>query len=160
GTGRLLTADLAEPDKLRRAWGEGRAPLYGKLHGDYHSEHLKNTSQELRAQDTAMRRNLVDTCRRQGLAVVGYSGRDQSIMDTLRDALDDGRVFPAGLFWFKRGQDRPYQGVIDLVAEARRGGIDAHFVDVESFDELFSDLVRFIPQTADKAQSLTGASRP
>lgn len=159
-TGRLLTADLAEPDKLRRGWGEGRAPLYGKLHGDYHSEHLKNTNEELRSQDAAMRRNLVDACKRQGLAVTGYSGRDASIMGALRDALDDGRGFPAGLFWFKRGQDRPYQGVIDLIVEARRERIDAHFVDVESFDELLSDLIRFIPQTADKVQTLVGATRP
>jgi hypothetical protein len=160
GTGRLLTADLSEPAKLRRAWDEGKAPLYGKLHGDYHSEHLKNTTEELRSQDTAMRRNLVDACMRQGLAVVGYSGRDASIMDALRDALDGGRGFPAGLFWFKRGEDQPYPAVIDLIAAARGHGIDAHIVEAESFDELLSDLVRFLPQTADKLQTLAGASRP
>lgn len=159
-TGRLPTADLSEPDKLRRAWDAGKAPLYGKLHGDYHSEHLKNTTEELRSQDVAMRHNLVDACKRQGLAVVGYSGRDASIMDALQEALDDGRGFPAGLFWFKRGQDRPYPAVIDLVVTARSHGIDAHIVEAESFDELLSDLVRFLPQTADKLQTLAGASRP
>ena len=34
GTGRFIVADLAEPDKLRRAFEEHRWPVYGKLHGD------------------------------------------------------------------------------------------------------------------------------
>ena len=47
GTGGLVVADLAQPEKLRQAWSAGRRPVYAKLHGDYHSEHLKNTSAEL-----------------------------------------------------------------------------------------------------------------
>jgi hypothetical protein len=160
GTGRLVVADLKEPEKIRRAVDENRWPVYGKLHGDYHSDSLKNTDAELRRQDDEMRRNLVDACRRQGLAVIGYSGRDASIMEALEEALDEGRGFPGGLFWFKRGQDTPYPAVTALIARARALGIDAHLVEAESFDELFSDLLRFLPQTADKLASLVGAARP
>ncbi len=160
GTGRLVTANLKEPEQFRRAWDEGRWPAYVKLHGDYHSEQLKNTDAELRQQDAEMRRNLVDACRRQGLAVVGYSGRDASIMAALTEALDEGRGFPGGLFWFKRSQDEPYDAVTELIRSARALGIDAHIVEAESFDELFSDLVRYLPKTADKVQTLTGAVRP
>lgn len=160
GTGRLVVADLKEPEKIRRAVDENRWPVYGKLHGDYHSDALKNTDTELRQQDAEMRRSLVDCCRRQGLAVIGYSGRDASIMAALEEALDEGRGFPGGLFWFKRSQDIPYSAVGTLIARARTLGIDAHLVEAESFDELFSDLLRFLPQTADKLASLAGASRP
>ncbi len=160
GTGRLVVADLKEPEKIRRAVDENRWPAYGKLHGDYHSDALKNTDEELRQQDAEMRRSLVDACRRQGLAVIGYSGRDASIMDGLNEALDNGRGFPGGLFWFKRGQDTPYPAVTELIARARKLGIDAHLVEAESFDELFSDLLRFLPQTADKLAGLTGPARP
>lgn len=160
GTGRLVVADLKEPEKIRRAVDENRWPVYGKLHGDYHSDALKNTDAELRQQDVEMRRSLVDCCRRQGLAVIGYSGRDASIMAALEEALDEGRGFPGGLFWFKRGQDTPYSAVTALIARARALGIDAHLVEAESFDELFSDLLRFLPQTADKLASLAGATRP
>lgn len=160
GTGRLVVADLKEPEKIRRAVDENRWPVYGKLHGDYHSDSLKNTDTELREQDAEMRRNLIDACRRRGLAVVGYSGRDASIMEALNEALDEGRGFPGGLFWFKRGQDTPYPAVTELIARARVFGIDAHLVEAESFDELFSDLLRFLPQTADKVASLTGTARP
>lgn len=160
GTGRLVVADLKEPEKIRRAVDENRWPVYGKLHGDYHSDSLKNTDAELRSQDEEMRRNLVDACRRQGLAIIGYSGRDASIMAALEEALDEGRGFPGGLFWFKRGQDAPYPAVTALIARARALGVDAHLVEAESFDELFSDLLRFLPQTADKLATLAGAARP
>lgn len=160
GTGRLVVADLREPDKIRRAADENRWPVYGKLHGDYHSDALKNTDAELRQQDAEMRRSLVDACRRAGLAVIGYSGRDASIMAALVDALDSGRGFPGGLFWFKRSQDASYPAVTALIAKARALGVDAHLVEAESFDELFSDLLRFLPQTADKLAGLGGPTRP
>ena len=160
GTGHLVTGDLGDPEKIRRALEESRWPVYGKLHGDYHSEALKNTDAELREQDAEMRRSLVDSCRRNGLAVVGYSGRDASVMEAFEDALDDGRGFPGGLFWFKRSQDDPFRAVSDLMERARALGIDAHIVEAEAFDELFVDLIRYLPQTADKMQSLDSTVRP
>ena len=160
GTGRLVVADLGEPRKSQRAFEEGRWPIYGKLHGDYHSEALKNTRAELRVQDEAMRQQLVESCRRHGLAVIGYSGRDASVMSALTEALDNGRGFPGGLFWFKRSQGEPYGAVTDLIDRASRLGIDAHFVEAETFDELFVDLVRYLPQTAEKLHTLDGATRP
>lgn len=159
-TGRLVVADLAEPTKLQRAWDESRWPIYGKLHGDYHSEHIKNISAELRTQDAEMRHCFVEACKGQGLAVVGYSGRDASVIHSLEEALDGGRGFPGGLFWFMRSQDEPYPRVVELLARARAFGIDAHFVDAESFDELLSDIVRFLPETSEKALSITDAVRP
>ena len=160
GTGHLVTADLGEPGKFRRAFEENRWPIYGKLHGDYHSEALKNTDTELREQDVEMRRGLIDSCRRQGLAVVGYSGRDASVMNAFEEGLDDGRGFPGGLFWFKRHRDQPFRAVSDLIERARILGIDAHIVEAEAFDELFADLVRYLPQTAEKLQRLDSTVRP
>ena len=159
-TGRLVAADLGEPGKLRRAVEESRWPVYGKLHGDYHSEALKNTDSELRRQDEEMRRSLIDCCRGRGLAVVGYSGRDASVMEALCEALDDGRGFPGELFWFQRSQDQPFDAVVDLIERARTLEIDAHIVEAEAFDELFADLVRYLPQTAEKLQSLDRTVRP
>jgi NAD-dependent SIR2 family protein deacetylase len=160
GTGRLVVADLGGPTKLRTAIAEARWPLYGKLHGDYHSEQLKNTADELRAQDEAMCDCLIQSCKSNGLAVVGYSGRDASVMDALDAALDDGKGFPGGLFWFKRWQDSPCQAVEDLLTKARGLGVDAHLVDNESFDELLSDVVRFLPETSERMQTIKGVAPP
>lgn len=159
-TGSLVVAELGEPQKVAKALADERFPLYGKIHGDYHSDALKNTSEELRQQDVDMRKALVQACQGNGLAVVGYSGRDDSVMHALREALNGGEGFPGGLFWFKRSGAVPYESVTDLIAEARRLGIDAHIIESETFDELMSDVVRFLPQTFDKLKSIQGAAPP
>ena len=150
GTGFLTVADLGEPSKLNRAISDGQFPVCGKLHGDYHSNALKNTSGELRAEDEEMRQALINTCQSNGLAVVGYSGRDHSIMATLKKALNGGRGFPNGLFWFKRSEETPYETVTDLIKTAQKLGVDAHLIENEAFDELMSDIVRHLPETASK----------
>jgi hypothetical protein len=160
GSGKMVVADLGEPSKLTQAWSEERWPLYGKLHGDYHSENLKNTGTELQKQDGEMRRGLVNACRSKGLAVIGYSGRDFSIMEALTEAIDNGRGYPGGLFWFKRSGEAPYRAVTDLIAKAQAAGVDAHFIEVETFDELLSDIVRFLPETDRAAQTIRDAERP
>jgi hypothetical protein len=159
-SGKLVVADLGEPRKLRQAWTESRWPIYSKLHGDYHSDNLKNISTELRNQDAEIRRTLVDACRNRGLAIVGYSGRDASVMEALEEAIDQGNGYPGGLFWFKRPIETPYAGVTRLIERAREAGVDAHFVEVESFDELFSDVVRFLPETEKAARSIIDVARP
>jgi hypothetical protein len=159
-TGKIVVADLGEPRKFAQAWSESRWPIYGKLHGDYHSEKLKNTQAELRKQDEDMRRSLVEACRGKGLAVTGYSGRDASVMAALTEAIDSGRGYPGGLFWFKRSGELPYSAVTELIAQARAAGIEAHLIEVETFDELLSDIVRFLPETAQAAQTIQDAARP
>lgn len=159
-TSDLVVADLGEPKKVSDALNAQRYPIYGKLHGDYHSVQLKNTDAELQRQDEEMRRAFVDACKTTGLAVVGYSGRDESVVDALRDALDEGRGFPNGLFWFKRSEEEPFEAVTALINDARQVGVDAHLIDNETFDELMSDLVRFLPETSKKLGEIEGVRPP
>lgn len=159
-TNDLVVADLGHPKKVADALNAKRFPIYGKLHGDYHSVELKNTDDELQVQDAEMRRALVQACKTNGLAVIGYSGRDASVMDALREALDGGRGFPNGLFWFRRSGEAPFEKVTELIRDARRQGVDAHFIDNETFDELLSDLVRFLSETANKLGDIEGAKPP
>lgn len=159
-TNDLVVSDLGEPDKVSDALNSGRYPFYAKLHGDYHSVQLKNTDTELQRQDAKMRQTLIDACKSNGLAIVGYSGRDESVMEALRAALDDGKGFPNGLFWFKRSDSEPFESVTALITEAKELGIDAHLIDSETFDELMSDLVRFLPETSGKLGEISGARPP
>ena len=134
---------VATPDTARlamQAANEGRWPLFVKLHGDFQSNQLKNTTDELKAQDQELRRALVESCKRYGLAVVGYSGRDNSVMDALEIAIDGGRGYPFGLFWFQRSDSACLPRVSDLINKASAAGIDAHLIHVETFDELMSDI--------------------
>jgi SIR2-like domain len=148
GTGSQITVgDLGEPQRVRTAFSQQRWPIYGKLHGDFQSENLKNTADKLAKQDAGMRDILIDACRNQGLIVAGYSGRDASVIEALQGAINDGSGFPNGLFWVVRGQDNIYEGVSRLIEAAKTAGVDAAFVQAESFDEFLSDIVRYHTST-------------
>lgn len=165
-TGKLITATLDAPHLMREALQEGRGPVLGKLHGDFQSRRLKNTSDELQAQDAQLRHELVDSCKRYGLIATGYSGRDDSIMDALEEAIDDGRGYPSGLFWFSRS--KPLQRVITLFEKVKAAGIEAHIIEVQTFDELLADIVAQFPDVPNedaeflnsKARRLTDAPLP
>lgn len=140
-TGNLTTASLDAPH-LTQAIVEERWPVEVKLHGDFRSRRLKNVAVELCQQDERLRDELMQCCRRFGLVVAGYSGRDHSIMDALYDVAKRPGSFPAGLFWLHRGPEEPLPRVIELLGDAITRGAEAALVRVENFDETLRDLVR------------------
>lgn len=144
-SGRLAVATLDTAEIAEQAMNEGRWPLLVKLHGDFQSRRLKNTSEELRAQDVRVRQALVEGCKRYGLAVVGYSGRDDSIMDALEEGIHGGRGYPFGFFWFHRPETQPLPRVGRLVELATASGVEASVIEVETFDELMGDTLLLIP---------------
>ncbi len=143
-TGALTSVALEAPEIAAQRITESRWPIEIKLHGDFRSRRLKNTSDELRLQDARMRRLLVDCCRRFGLIVAGYSGRDDSVMDVLEDALGGDHPFPNGLFWLHRGEDPPLERVVRLLRLAVGAGVEAALVRIQNFDEALRDLLRLI----------------
>ena len=144
GTGALTTGTPDAPDLAAQRIGENRWPVEVKLHGDFRSRRLKNTPDELRLQDARLRRLLVDCCRRFGLVVAGYSGRDDSIMDAFEEALDEEGSFPGGLFWLHRGDGSPLPRVTALLVRAISKGVDAALVRIQNFDEVLRDLLRLL----------------
>ncbi|MBK8227483.1 MAG: SIR2 family protein [Flavobacteriales bacterium] len=150
-TGKLTTIGLEGTEQAAQLIGEGRWPIEVKLHGDFRSRRLKNTSAELLSQDMLFRRTLVDVCRRFGLVAVGYSGRDESVMRALEDALAEPGAFPAGLFWLHKGEGAPLPRVVSLLNKALQQGCEAALVKVENFDEVLRDLVRPMADSLDMA---------
>jgi hypothetical protein len=143
-TGTLTSVALDAPEIARQVIAEGRWPIELKLHGDFRSRRLKNTNDELRQQDSRLRQLLVDASGRFGLVVVGYSGRDNSIMDTLDEAATKPGAFPAGFFWLHRGEAAPLPRVQALLARVVASGVEAALVRIENFDEALRDSVRLI----------------
>jgi hypothetical protein len=127
-----------------QALAERALPLLVKLHGDFHSRSLKNTTEELRQQDGELRRVFLEEVRRKGLGVVGYSGRDNSIMATLEEAAKERGAFPGGLFWFHRPDGQPTARVLDLIARVNAQGGEAAAIPIGAFDELFGDVARHL----------------
>jgi hypothetical protein len=119
---------------------ESRWPLLAKLHGDYQSVELKNTTDELRSQDVMMRRVLTAACVRFGFVVVGYSGRDASVMDTLSHALRQPNPFPGGIFWVARSTESVLPAVTAFLEAANRVGVSVTIVESQTFDELAADV--------------------
>lgn|GEM_PF-2953436 len=91
-----------------------------KLHGDYLFKRLKNTGEDLRQLDPNMESKLKEFGKQCGLVVLGYAGRDQSVMRVLEALLADENAFPNGIYWGLRPQEKPHTLVQKLCADARR----------------------------------------
>lgn len=156
----LAVAGLDQPDKASDLIRDEAWPLLVKVHGDFQYRKLKNTAPELQYQEGTLRHHLAEECGRRGLAVVGYSGRDASVMSTLAEALRAKTPFPHGLFWFIRPGEQPIPAVEGLIVQARKTGAQAAFVEVNTFDELMADL--FLPHqdSLGDVRDLVKAVRP
>jgi NAD-dependent SIR2 family protein deacetylase len=167
-TASLTTVTLDAPDLAAQVIADGRWPIEVKLHGDFRSRRLKNTNEELRQQDVWLRRVLIDSCRRFGAVVAGYSGRDDSIMDALAEAVEQSGAFPVGLFWLHRGEAPPLPRVSQLLARAVDTNVEAALVRIENFDEALRDLIRLLDSVdtstldtfATERRRCSGAPRP
>jgi len=159
-TSKLGVATLDSPQIATDCFQEGRWPLLAKLHGDFSSRKLKNTAHELIAQDERLRSALCDACRRGGLVVVGYSGRDDSIMAALEESVRTKGSFPEGLYWVIRPNTKPFARVGALIEAAAKNGIDAAVVESNSFDELMADILLLEPELPPEIAKLIDVERP
>lgn len=137
----VVVSDLDRPDFASDALRKHTYPLYVKLHGDFQSRKLKNITDELQSQDATLRRSLIHACKTGGLAVVGFSGRDESIMDAFEEAIDNGQGYPDGLYWFSKSGEPTFDRVTELIEKAASLGIEAYLIESETFDELMGDLL-------------------
>lgn len=136
----LTAAGIDSAARAMLALGEGR-PLLAKIHGDYQSVSLKNTTDELRAQDERMRTVLTSACGRYGLVVVGYSGRDASVMTALADALEQPNPYPGGIHWVARSANGLLPDVRAFLDAADAKGVRVSIVECHTFDELMADIL-------------------
>ena len=110
-------------------------PKIIKLHGDFLYDNIKNTLAELETLESNTKRKLAQFAQEYGLVVLGYSGRDRSVMDTLELLLRDEDNYKQGVYWcLKRGAtiSRRLESLI------RRERV--YLVEVDGFDEFTADL--------------------
>jgi hypothetical protein len=83
-----------------------------KPHGDYLRQTIRNTPEELAELEPAMAAELAEVFTRYGIVVIGYSGADEAIAQTLR-----GRQSRYGLWWVARGAlGQPAAEVVEATA--------------------------------------------
>ena len=139
---RLGIAALGDPGRAGLALSDDEFPLLVKLHGDFREHALKNLDSELQSQDAKLRQAFLDSSRRFGLAVIGYSGRDASVMTMLNEAVATADALPGGLWWLTRDSSSALPAVAELMERADAAGVTARFVTIENFDETFASLGR------------------
>ncbi|MFH2001226.1 MAG: SIR2 family protein, partial [Planctomycetota bacterium] len=104
------------------------------LHGDYRYDKIKNTTKELQSQEGELKAALISTIETHSLVVNGYSGRDPSIMDGLREAVLQenarGKVYWCGF------SDEPTEEVAELLLAAAEKKVEAYYVPGVGFDDL------------------------
>jgi hypothetical protein len=93
-----IEVTLDYPDAISR--NESRNELlHIALHGDYKYTKLKNTAKELDAQNETFEKRLENYFFDKNLIVIGYSGRDESLMKALKSAFSkegSGRLYWCG----------------------------------------------------------------
>lgn len=141
----LVNAAIDSADRAKRCLRENDWPLLAKLHGDFQSVELKNTEGELAVQDAQMRSVLVEACSRFALIIVGYSGRDASVMQALSDVLDKDESFPGGVYWVTRSPSDLLPAVQEFLVAAIAKGVAAHIVQAQNFDEFAGDIADVVP---------------
>ena len=110
-------------------------PKIIKLHGDFLYDNIKNTLAELETLETNTKRKLNQFAQEYGLVVLGYSGRDRSVMDTLDLLLRDEEHYKQGVYWCLR-RGAPKSSRLEHLLRRDR----VYLVEVDGFDEFMADL--------------------
>ena len=110
-------------------------PKIIKFHGDFLYDDIKNTLSELETLEANTKRKLTQFAKEYGLIVLGYSGRDRSVMDNIELLLRDGENFPYGIYWCVRGNPDPSKRLQSLLARDK-----VYQVRIDGFDEFLAEL--------------------
>src|SRR5262249_8324346 len=107
------------------------------MHGDYRYDALKNTAEELKEQERQIREALTEEIIDRDLLVMGYSGRDQSLIKALVEGYN--RPGAGQLFWAGYGAEVD-PAIKELIGFARNHGRQAFFIPTDGFDDILTRL--------------------
>lgn len=102
------------------------------LHGDYKFSTLKNTEKELDSQDETFKEQFSNYHIDKNLIVIGYSGRDKSLMDAILLAFS--KKGTGRLYWCGFG-DQISKEVSELILKIRKSGREAYYISTDGFDK-------------------------
>jgi len=104
-----------------------------KLHGDFLFDNIKNTTSETERLEKNMELKLSQFGQEYGLVVIGYGGRDNSVMSIIEKLLRNSDYFKHGVYWCIRRGETPRKRVQDLLTKDR-----VHAIEITGFDEFMS----------------------
>ena len=110
-------------------------PKIIKLHGDFLYDNIKNTVRELETLEENSKKKLAQFALEYGLVVVGYGGRDRSVMDVLEVLLKSEDYLKQGVYWCVKEGTQPGKRVQSLLRRDR-----VYLVEVRGFDEFMAQI--------------------
>jgi len=155
----LQTFNLEGSYAALEALNQEKFPIYAKIHGDFKYQKIKNLTQDLKDNDTKIMQAFIAASTRFGMVVTGYSGRDSNVMEMFDQAIEQTNAFPAGLFWTTTSISHTADSVKSLIAKASEKGINAHIVEIETFDTLLMATWKQISNIPEDINSKIKANR-
>ena len=113
--------------------------LYIALHGDYKYGELKNTTTVLDTQNGTFIEALIHETTNHDMIVMGYSGRDKSLMTALNTVFQ--KQGSGKLFWCGYGT-KPHSKVEELINTINGAGREAYYVPTDGFDKTLYSIAR------------------
>ncbi len=110
-------------------------PKIIKLHGDFLYDNIKNTLHELETLENNTKKKLTQFAQEYGLVVVGYGGRDRSVMDILEVLSRSEEYFKQGVYWCVRSGATPGKRLRSLLRRDR-----VYLVEIPGFDEFMGEI--------------------
>ena len=104
-----------------------------KLHGDFLFDSIRNIPSEIKGLERNMKAKLAEFGREYGLVVVGYGGRDNSVMSVLENLLETPEYYRHGIYWCIRKGETPRNRVQALLGKER-----VITIEIVGFDELMA----------------------
>lgn len=117
--------------RLSMAFSSTELPCIA-LHGDYKFGGLKNSERELDTQEEIFQEAFSHFITSQHLIVIGYSGRDHSLMQLIEQVFlkfHGGRIY-----WCGYGSDIS-EAVISLLCRLKTNGTEVYYIQISGFDE-------------------------
>lgn len=134
-------------------------PMLVKLHGDFRFKSLKNLEEDLKQANENLGACFVQAGNRYGLFVVGYSGRDDSVMSLIDDVLGNSNPFPHGLYWAVLKNSDVNPRVAAIVEKAQSKGVEAAIVEIDDFVGLMSSIWKQNPDKTDELEKAVNANQ-
>lgn len=137
----FLSCQVVSPDNARTVQNfRSDIPTVVKLHGDFRYDALQNTDAELQQLEENLHNYFIQASTQRGLLVVGYSGGDESVLQTLEKALEKPNAFPKGLIWCIPKDVTPSERLTNLIEKAYSQNQRSGFMVIDSFDYFLHEL--------------------
>lgn len=109
------------------------------LHGDYKFSSLKNTADELDSQNETFIQALTNYHLDKNLIIIGFSGRDKSLMSALQYAFT--KKGSGRLYWCGYGSEISPE-IASLLESIRDSDREAHYITTDGFDKTIIHLAK------------------